>query len=149
MLAGALRSLKVRPERMRAAIDSAMMATDLADYLVDKGLPFRQAHALAGKAVQYALEQGKALEALSLQEFRALSEGFGPVAIDDEVYGVFDPAYSIARRAATGGTAPQAVKEQIQQAKSGHAQGQLTSQQRSSVVFATYTAFPVLLVARP
>jgi len=117
VLAGALHSLKVRPERMRAAIDSTMMATDLADYLVDKGLPFRQAHALAGKAVQYALEQGKALEALSLQEYRALSEGFGPVAIDDEVYGVFDPAYSIARRAATGGTAPQAVKEQIQQAK--------------------------------
>jgi argininosuccinate lyase len=117
VLAGALRSLRVRPERMRAAIDSTMMATDLADYLVDQGLPFRQAHALAGKAVRYALEQGKALEALSLAEYRALSQGFGPITIDEHVYSVFDPASSIARRAATGGTAPGAVQEQIQQAK--------------------------------
>jgi argininosuccinate lyase len=118
VLAGALRTLRTRPERMQAAIDSTMMATDLADYLVDKGLPFRQAHALAGKAVQYALEQGKALEALSLEEFQALVEGFDSITFDTDVYRVFDPAHSAARRAALGGTAPQAVQEQIQQAKS-------------------------------
>jgi argininosuccinate lyase len=118
VLAGALRSLRVRPERMRAALDSTMMATDLADYLVEKGLPFRQAHALAGKAVRYALEQDKPLEALSLEEFQALADGFGPVAFDSGVYQVFDPAQSVARRAAFGGTAPEAVRAQIQQAKS-------------------------------
>jgi argininosuccinate lyase len=118
VLAGALRSLLVRPERMRASIDSTMMATDLADYLVEKGLPFRQAHALAGKAVQYALDQGKALEALSLEDLQALAEGFGSITFDADVYRVFDPAQSVARRTAIGGTAPQAVREQIQQAKS-------------------------------
>jgi argininosuccinate lyase len=118
VLAGALRSLLVRPERMRASIDSTMMATDLADYLVEKGLPFRQAHALAGKAVQYALDQGKALEALSLEDLQALAEGFGSITFDADVYRVFDPTQSVARRTAIGGTAPQAVREQIQQAKS-------------------------------
>jgi argininosuccinate lyase len=117
VLAGALRSLKVRPERMRAAIDSTMMATDLADYLVDQGLPFRQAHALAGRAVQLALAQGKPLEALSLQEFQALAQEFGAVAFDQQVYQAFDPAQSAARRSAIGGTAPQAVQQQIRQAK--------------------------------
>jgi argininosuccinate lyase len=117
VLAGALRSLKARPERMRAAIDSTMMATDLADYLVDRGLPFRQAHALAGRAVQFALAQGKPLEALSLQEFQALAQELGAVAFDQQVYQAFDPAQSAARRSAIGGTAPQAVQQQIQQAK--------------------------------
>jgi argininosuccinate lyase len=117
VLSGAVRSLQVRPERMRAAIDSTMMATDLADYLVEKGLPFRQAHALAGKAVQLALEQGQPLEALSLEQFQALGEEFGPISFDPDVYHVFDPAQSAERRRVIGGTAPQAVWEQIQQAK--------------------------------
>ena len=117
VLEGALRSLRVHPERMRAAIDSTMMATDLADYLVEKGLPFRQAHALAGQAVQLSLKQGKPLESLTLEEFQALGEEFGPITFDAEVYQVFDPARSALRRSAIGGTAPQAVHEQIQQAK--------------------------------
>jgi argininosuccinate lyase len=117
VLSGAVRSLQVRPERMRAAIDSTMMATDLADYLVEKGLPFRQAHALAGKAVQLALEQGQPLEALSLEQFQALGEEFGPISFNPDVYHVFDPAQSAERRRVIGGTAPQAVWEQIQQAK--------------------------------
>jgi argininosuccinate lyase len=117
VLAGALRSLNVRPERMRAAIDSTMMATDLADYLVEKGLPFRQAHALAGQAVQLAQAQGKPLEALSLEEFQALGDEVGSIKFDTDVYQVFDPAQSAARRSAIGGTAPAAVQEQIQHAK--------------------------------
>jgi argininosuccinate lyase len=88
VVAGALRSLRVRPERMRAAIDSTMMATDLADYLVEKGLPFRQAHALAGQAVQLALEQDKPLEALSLEQFQALGDEFGPIRLSGGLPGV-------------------------------------------------------------
>jgi argininosuccinate lyase len=117
VLAGALRSLRVRPERMRAAIDSTMMATDLAHYLVEKGLPFRQAHALAGRAVQLTLEQGKPLEALRLEEFQALGNEYGPIKFESDVYQVFDPIQSAARRRVIGGTAPAAVREQIQQAK--------------------------------
>jgi argininosuccinate lyase len=81
-------------------------------------MPFRQAHALAGKAVHSPLDQGKALEALSLEDLQAVAEGFGSITFDADVYRVFDPTQSVARRTAIGGTAPQAVREQIQQAKS-------------------------------
>jgi argininosuccinate lyase len=112
VLAGALQTLTLQPERMRAAIDPGMLATDLADYLVQKGLPFRQAHAVAGQAVQLAGKLGKPLDALSLPEFQTLSE-----LIDPDVYRVFDPQQSVARRNAPGGTAAEAVKVQLQNAK--------------------------------
>jgi argininosuccinate lyase len=112
-LSGALRTLSLRPERMRAAIDPGMMATDLADYLVQKGIPFRQAHALTGQAVQSAGEQGKTLDTLTLEEFHSLDPAF-----DADVYAVFDPQRSVARRNVVGGTAPEAVKKQLQNAKS-------------------------------
>jgi argininosuccinate lyase len=97
---------------MRAAIDPGMLATDLADYLVQKGLPFRQAHAVAGQAVQLAGKTGKPLDELSLPEFQSLSP-----LIDSDVYGVFDPQQSVARRNVPGGTAPESVKMQLQNAK--------------------------------
>jgi argininosuccinate lyase len=89
-----------------------MMATDLADYLVRKGLPFRQAHTLAGQAVQVALQSGKPLDGLSLSEFRSLSPAF-----EADVSAVFDPGQSIARRASFGGTALPAVQAQLAQAQ--------------------------------
>jgi argininosuccinate lyase len=112
VLAGALQTLRLHPERMRLAIDPGMLATDLADYLVRKGLPFRQAHALVGQAVNLAGKLGKPLDTLSLQEFQALNQ-----QIDSDVYSVFDPQLSVARRNVTGGTAPEAVKMQLQNAK--------------------------------
>ena len=113
VLAGAVRSLSLHPERMRAAIDPGMLATDLADSLVLKGLPFRQAHNVAGQAVQLAAKLGKPLDALSLQEFQTLDP-----LINSNVYMVFDPLQSIARRNVIGGTAPEAVRIQLQSAKS-------------------------------
>ena len=112
VLAGALQTLSLRPERMRAAIDPGMLATDLADYLVQKGIPFRQAHTVAGQAVQLAGKLGKPLDALSLQEFQTLHP-----LIDSDVSIVFDPQQSVARRNAIGGTAPEAVQKQLQYAK--------------------------------
>jgi argininosuccinate lyase len=90
-----------------------MLATDLADSLVQKGLPFRQAHNVAGQAVKLAAKLGKPLDALSLQEFQTLDP-----LIDSNVYMVFDPLQSIARRNVIGGTAPEAVRIQLQSAKS-------------------------------
>ena len=113
VLAGALRTLSLHPERMRAAIDPGMLATDLADYLVQKGIPFRQAHALAGQAVQLAGEQGKTLDTLTLEEFLSLDPAF-----DSGVYAVLDPQRSVARRNVVGGTAPKAVQTQLKNAKS-------------------------------
>jgi argininosuccinate lyase len=112
VLAGALRTLSVRPERMRAGIDASMLATDLAETLVQKGVPFREAHSITGKAVQLAAGFGRPLDQLTLEEFRSLSPAFG-----EDVYAVFDPAASVARRSALGGTAPEAVREQIRMAK--------------------------------
>ncbi len=112
VLAGALQTLTLHPDRMRAAIDPAMLATDLADYLVEKGLPFRQAHTLAGQAVQLAAQKGKNLAALSLAEFQSLDPHF-----DKDVVLVFDPQRSVARRNVLGGTASEAVQKQLQTAK--------------------------------
>ena len=113
VLADALRTLTLHPEKMQAAIDPGMLATDLADYLVEKGLPFRQAHAVAGQAVQLAGKLGKPLDALTIQEFQSIDPIF-----DANVRQVFDPRRSVARRNVIGGTAPEAVKKQIQNAKS-------------------------------
>ncbi len=112
VMANALRTLTVYPQRMESAIDAGMMATDLADYLVGRGIPFREAHTLTGQAVKLALEKGSTLEALTLSDYQSLHPVF-----DESVYAVFDPRGSIARRKAFGGTAPEAVKEQIKQAK--------------------------------
>jgi argininosuccinate lyase len=112
VLANALRTLAVNAERMQAGVDAGMLATDLADYLVDRGVPFRQAHAVAGQAVRRAAGQARSLDQLTLDEFRALSPAFGP-----DVYAVFDPRESISRRRAEGGTAPEAVRQQLEKAK--------------------------------
>jgi len=112
VLANAIRTLAVHPERMLAALDPAMLATDLADYLVEKGVPFREAHEAAGKAVAAAAEQGTSIEALPLETYQSLHPGFG-----SDVRSVFDMEKSVSRRKSFGGTAPEAVKVQIQKAK--------------------------------
>lgn len=112
VIAGALLTITVKPERMRAAIDSFMMATDLADYLVSKGIPFRETHAIAGKAVRAAGEKNIGLEELSLEAYQALSPAF-----EADVYQVFDPMKSVEKRNAIGGTSLQSVKNQIKQIK--------------------------------
>jgi argininosuccinate lyase len=112
VLAGAIASLSVRPERLQANLDAGMMATDLADYLVKKGIPFRQAHSLAGQAVQAAIQSGVTLDRLELEALRGLSPAF-----EADVYAVFDAGQSIARRDSLGGTAPEAVEEQMKLAR--------------------------------
>ena len=97
---------------MRAAIDAGMMATDLADYLAARGLPFRQAHELAGRAVQQAAAQGKSLDGLTLEEYQSLSPAF-----EVGVFAVFDPQHSLSRRNVYGGSAPEAVAAQLEEAR--------------------------------
>jgi len=111
VLAGALETMTVNEKKMLAAIDASMLATDLADYLVRKGVPFREAHGLAGKAVRVAAEKGVGLDQFTLNEWQA----FGP--FDADVKDVFDPMQSVEARNAIGGTSPQSVKKQIEKAK--------------------------------
>ena len=112
VLAGALETMTVNDKRMLAAIDSSMLATDLADYLVRKGVPFREAHGMVGKAVLLAAEKGVSLEKLTLNEWQTL----GP--FDESVYQVFDPMKSVKQHDAIGGTSPDSVEKQIQKANS-------------------------------
>ena len=107
VLAGALQTMQVNKEKMLAAIDSSMLATDLVDYLVRQGMPFREAHVAAGKAVREAAKKSVSLDQLSLKEWRAL----GPFEAD--VYQIFDAMKSVEKRNAIGGTSPQSVKEQL------------------------------------
>jgi argininosuccinate lyase len=117
VIAEALRTITVKPERMRCAIDSHMMATDLADYLVNRGIPFREAHAMVGKVVREASEKNVGLEEMPLEAYQAigaaLSASQSKGSFEGDVYQVFDPLKSIQKRKAIGGTSPQAVKEQI------------------------------------
>jgi len=112
VIAGALSSVRVHPGRMLDAIDSTMMATDLADYLVCKGIPFRETHALAGKIVQLANIKGVDLAILPIQDYQAICPQF-----EEDVYRVFDPLESVKRRNSIGGSAPEAVKAQLAAAK--------------------------------
>jgi argininosuccinate lyase len=109
MLAG----LAFRADRMRrAAGEHFATATDLADYLVKKGLPFRDAHGVVGRVVRDAIERGKELDALTLEELRA----FSPL-IDRDVHAALTVEASLAARDVVGGTAPAAVRRALADAR--------------------------------
>lgn len=106
--AGVLGTLTIHPQRMRDALVDEMLATDLADYLVRRGVPFRQSHELAGVAVKRSETLGVPLRSLPLEEYAAISPQFGA-----DVAAVFDFERSVEQRAAIGGTARAAVEAQI------------------------------------
>lgn len=112
VIRGVIGSLQPDGERMQSALDTAMLATDLADYLVERGVPFREAHHLVGELVKYAEKQGEPLEALSPDRYQSISPLFAP-----DVKEAFDFDRSVSRRAAVGGTAQTAVIRQIAEAK--------------------------------
>jgi argininosuccinate lyase len=102
-----------RREAMRAAAARGFAtATDLADYLVRKGVPFRDAHEAVGKAVALGVKEGRDLSELTLDELR----GFSPV-IDSDVYAVLTLDGSVAARDHLGGTAPRQVRAAIARAR--------------------------------
>ena len=112
VMAGMLASLTVRPQSLRQALDPALLATELADYLVDRGIPFRQAHGIVGQVVRRAQEMQTPLDQLPLAEYRDIHAVF-----TEDVFRVFDFNAAISRRNITGGTGPQAVREQLTQSK--------------------------------
>lgn len=101
-----------RENMEQAALRGFATATDLADYLVRKGLPFRDAHAAVGAAVRYCIERGIDLSGLSPQELR----GFSPL-IDDDVLHVLTLTGSVESRDHVGGTAPNQVRAAIKRAR--------------------------------
>jgi argininosuccinate lyase len=107
-----IHTLQVNPEKMRAALDEELLATELADYLVKRGMPFRQAHHVVGQVVQIAQQEKTKLSNIPLARLRELSDLF-----DEDVSTMFDFDAAVARRAAPGGTAPEAVQAQIAAAR--------------------------------
>ena len=97
---------KERLEKM--ALSGFSLATDIAEYLVTKGMGFRQAHRAVGKMVRFCLEEGKELEEMTLQEFK----GFASV-ISEDVYTILDLKKSVDSRNSVGGTSLQQVQEAI------------------------------------
>ncbi len=113
VLANAIRTLTVHRERMAEAIHAATLATDLADFLVKQGVPFREAHHIVGQLVQQAEAAGVGLDALPAAAYHALHPSFTPEALK----GLLSPEASLAHRGVEGGTAPEAVQAQIAQAR--------------------------------
>ena len=103
----------VKKDNMYAAAKSGFStATDLADYLVRKGMPFRDAHEVVGKSVAYGVENKKDLSEMSLDELQVFSD-----IIEQDVFEVLTLEGSVAARNHRGGTAPQQVKQQIERLK--------------------------------
>jgi argininosuccinate lyase len=109
---GMITSLEVKGEKTRQAAEGGyILATDLADYLVRKGVPFRQAHGVVGKLVQYAMEKRKGFEELSLSEYQTFSPLFA-----EDVYSITIES-ALEARSARGGTAPEQVREALKKAR--------------------------------
>jgi len=105
-------TMRWNSQRMAAALDSSLMATDLADYLVRRGLPFREAHRVVGRMVLHAEESGEPLDRWDVREFRRFSELF-----DEDVLDWLGPEVSVSRRILEGGTGREAVERQLEQAR--------------------------------
>ncbi len=112
VMAGMVRTLRFNQANLaRAVTRGYLLATDVADYLVAKGLPFREAHVAVAKLVQRAVSRGKGLEELKLKDYREFSELF-----EQDVFEI-DVKKSLAARDVTGGTAPRRVAQALARAK--------------------------------
>jgi argininosuccinate lyase len=109
IMAGMLQVLGFRVDRMHEALSAGFLnATELADYLAAKGLPFREAHHVAGRAVALAESRGVGIEALSLAELQELS-----ALVEADIFHTLAYETAVARRSARGGTGPQPVAAQL------------------------------------
>ncbi|MDD9150057.1 MULTISPECIES: argininosuccinate lyase [unclassified Sporolactobacillus] len=108
-----LKTMTVRKERMRRTVEKDYSnATDIADYLAKKGLPFREAHAITGKMVLYAIEQGKYLLELGMDDYKRFSPLF-----EEDIFEALKPENVMRARESEGGTAPHQVEKQIKLAE--------------------------------
>lgn len=110
---GVISTLTPNREKMEASLSMDMLATDLADYLVRKGVPFRETHHISGECVR-AAEENKlsGIDKLTMQQFKEIDNRF-----EDDVFQTFNFEQSVERRDATGGTAKSAVLKQLNSLK--------------------------------
>lgn len=113
VLNGMLKSLKVNKDKMHAAVENDFSnATELADYLATKGIPFREAHKIVGELVLKGIQNHQNLQDISLADYKKINP-----KIDQQVYEVLKPTIAVERRHSEGGTGFDQVKKQIELAK--------------------------------
>ena len=105
---GVLSTLSVHPNKMMAALTPDMLATDIADYLVRKGVPFRETHHISGKVVALAEKEKTPMDRLTYAQLKGVDARF-----EEDIVKSFDYQTSVEMRSATGGTSASAVREQI------------------------------------
>ncbi len=111
-VAGAIEGAEFVPERIRAALDPQLLATDLADYLVKRGVPFRESHEVIGTLVRISEVERIPLHELPAERYREVHPAF-----EADVLEVFDWERSVASRKSRGGTAPNSVEAQMERAR--------------------------------
>ena len=110
LFTGMLRTMGFRKERMAdSAMNGFTNATDAADYLVGKGVPFRDAHGIVGKLVLYCIEKDTAIHRLSLEELQSISPMFGA-----DIYDAVSLKTCVEKRLTTGGPGPEAMKRALE-----------------------------------
>lgn len=104
-----METVRVKPDSIARAMKGGyLQAIDLAEYLVNKGIPFRQSHRIVGRIISYAIEEGKALDEMSGEELRKFCPRFG-----DDAAGMLDVRTSVRSKTSHGGTSPRSVAAQI------------------------------------
>lgn len=117
IMADMLMGIRFRVERMEKALKAGFLnATEFADYITTKGIPFRESHHITGRAVAMAEERGVGLEDLTLNDFNMLCKDYS-IEITDEVYIYLDYYTAVKRRNVSGGTGPISVKNQLEELK--------------------------------
>lgn len=110
VFAGMIREIEIEPERMLgAASDPGLLATDLADYLVKRGVPFRQAHQIIGKLVAFSIQHRRPFTELTLAEYRQFSDQFA-----EDVFEVLRLDHALASRTAIGAPSPKNVARELE-----------------------------------
>ena len=105
---GVLATLSINPKKIIAALDPFMLATDVADYLVRKGVPFRETHHISGQCVAKSEELGTPMNEFSIEQMKAIDERF-----EEDIADTFNYESSVEARSAKGGTSRSSVLEQI------------------------------------
>lgn len=105
-------TLRIREQNLIRNVDDSIYATDIADYLTERGVPFRDAHKIVGRLVLTGIDKNKQLRDFSSSELREISSFF-----DQEYYEIFDPVRSVERHDVYGGTSLKGVRKQIELAK--------------------------------
>lgn len=106
---GVLSTLVINPSKMAASLDPFMLATDLADFLVKRGVPFRETHHISGQCVAHSEKTGTPMDKMTFEDFKKIDGRF-----TEDILKVFDYEHSVEMHSAIGGTSRKSVLGQIE-----------------------------------